>query len=431
MTPIKFDQVSKRYCLRPTRYQTLSEKIPNFLMKPFSPNSNRQTPRARNGDLFALKNLSFEVQPGEALGIIGPNGAGKSTILKLISRIMLPTEGQVLVHGRVGPLIEIGAGFHPELTGRDNIYLNGSILGMKKNEINAKFKIIVDFAELWDFIDIPIKRYSSGMRVRLAFAVSAYIDVDILLVDEVLAVGDLSFQRKCLDKIKELRDQQMTLVYVSHQLDTVIGLCDRAIYLDGGEIIAEGEPKEVIKIYQNRVLHGRYVSKEEETRFHAELLDKPELLSNGGHETGEVELLRVRFLDEKGNERDVFSSDEKIVFRVEFFAKRRITKPVYSFSIIRSDGVFCCGSKTKYDGINTAVIEGSGSYEIEIEKVQLNTGIYLFSTSIYDEMINVPYAFRRLGSFRVETPLPLHLYKMNVATENIAVFTPAITWRKV
>jgi lipopolysaccharide transport system ATP-binding protein len=194
--------------------------------------------------------MSFQVKRGESLGIIGPNGAGKSTILKLLSRITAPTEGRLTINGRLSALIEVGSGFHPELTGRENVYLSGSILGMRRSDITKKFDDIVEFAGLREFIDTPVKRYSSGMYVRLGFSIAAQLAPDILLLDEVLAVGDANFKVKCLDRIRELKESGTTIIFISHDLDSVKKLCDRALLIDHGQLRAEGDPADVINSYQ-------------------------------------------------------------------------------------------------------------------------------------------------------------------------------------
>src|SRR5215216_1742714 len=207
--------------------------------------------RKRREDFWALKDISFDVQRAEALGIIGHNGAGKSTILKLLSRITTPTNGEIMINGRLSALIEVGSGFHPELTGRENIYLNGSILGMRRREIAAKLESIVEFAGVRQFIDTPVKRYSSGMYVRLGFSIAAHLDPDILLLDEVLAVGDAAFQQKCIQRITELKKSGTTIVFISHDLRAVQKLCDRVILLKKGQIEADGGPEETIALYQS------------------------------------------------------------------------------------------------------------------------------------------------------------------------------------
>jgi ABC-2 type transport system ATP-binding protein len=199
---------------------------------------------------WALKDIDLEIKKGETLGIMGPNGSGKSTLLKLIAGVSQPTKGKITTHGRVAPLIELAAGFHPELTGRENVYLNAIILGMSRREIEAKFKTIVDFAELWDFIDAPVKHYSSGMYVRLAFSVAIHTDPDILILDEILAVGDEQFQKKCFAKLKELQKRQVTIIYVSHDRQSVVDFCTRAIYINKSLLEKDGDPKTIAEYYQ-------------------------------------------------------------------------------------------------------------------------------------------------------------------------------------
>lgn len=198
---------------------------------------------------WALKDINFEVKKGETVGIIGPNGSGKSTLLKLIAGVTQPTKGKITVNGRIAPLIELGAGFHPELTGRENVFLNGVILGMRRQEIEAKFNEIVDFAELWDFIDQPVKHYSSGMYLRLAFAVAVHTDPEILLVDEILAVGDERFQQKCFAKLKEFQALNKTIVLITHDLTSVQAYCNKAILIENSQLINQGNPADIVNQY--------------------------------------------------------------------------------------------------------------------------------------------------------------------------------------
>ena len=237
---IEFHNVSKRF--RFHEGKTLREFVPAFLGG-----------KAFKDTFYALSNVSFSVAHGETLGIIGRNGSGKSTALKLMAGVMAPTDGEVLVAGRISPLIELGAGFHPDLTGRENVLLNASILGMKTRDAKDRMKDIVDFAELWDFMDTPVKRYSSGMYTRLGFSVAVHSDPDILLVDEVLAVGDTPFQEKCLQKMRDFQQQGVTMVYVSHGLEVVKQFCQRAILLAGGRLVAEGDPAVVVQAYLDNV----------------------------------------------------------------------------------------------------------------------------------------------------------------------------------
>lgn len=244
MKPIlEAHQLSKRYSIRhlPGGYLSLRESVRNFWRM------------RRNGteDFWALKNISFQLNAGESLGIVGRNGAGKSTLLKVLSRIMRPTEGRIVSRGRMASLLEVGTGFHPELTGRENVYFNGSLLGMKRKEILAKFDRIVDFSGTEKFLDTPLKHFSSGMQLRLAFSVAAFLDAEILIIDEVLAVGDAEFQKKCIGKVEEVSKEGRTILFVSHNLAAVETLCSRAMLLDKGELVHAGPVVDVVRKYQS------------------------------------------------------------------------------------------------------------------------------------------------------------------------------------
>jgi ABC-type polysaccharide/polyol phosphate transport system ATPase subunit len=239
---IEFAQVSKRFQIQEGR--TLREFVPALFRG-----------RAWSPPFYALRDVTFSVARGETLGIIGRNGSGKSTILKLIAGVMAPSEGEINVYGRVSPLIELGAGFHPDLTGRENVFLNASILGMSRKEVSARFDEIISFAELWDFVDTPVKRYSSGMYIRLGFSVAVHSDPEILLIDEVLAVGDAVFQEKCLTKMQEFRSRGVTIVLVSHSMALVQDFCQRALLISAGRLLADGAPAEVVQHYTDLISH--------------------------------------------------------------------------------------------------------------------------------------------------------------------------------
>ncbi len=245
---VKVENLSKQYELgaRVAAYATLRESLTNAIRAPFNGLRKQDSPTET---IWALKDVSFEMNPGEVVGIIGRNGAGKSTLLKILSRITEPTSGKVELYGRVGSLLEVGTGFHSELSGRENIFLNGSLLGMSRTEINAKFDEIVAFAEVDKFIDTPVKRYSSGMYVRLAFAVAAHLEPEILILDEVLAVGDVAFQKKCLGKMNEVSKQGRTVIFVSHNMSSIIRICSRCILINSGRIEADGPVDPVIRRY--------------------------------------------------------------------------------------------------------------------------------------------------------------------------------------
>lgn len=245
---IRVENLSKQYQLGGTRkpYETFRESIVNTVKAPFMARNSE-----KKESFWALSDINFDVYPGEVVGIIGKNGAGKSTLLKILSRITEPTSGKIELYGRVGSLLEVGTGFHPELTGRENIFLNGAILGMRREEIVKKLDEIVDFSEIEKFIDTPVKHYSSGMYVRLAFAVAAHLQPEILIIDEVLAVGDTDFQKKCLGKMDEVSKTGRTVLFVSHQMGTIVQLCNRTIVLNKGEVKFEGNTSKAIDYYIN------------------------------------------------------------------------------------------------------------------------------------------------------------------------------------
>ncbi|MCU0490982.1 MAG: ABC transporter ATP-binding protein [Chloroflexaceae bacterium] len=250
---IRVENLAKEYHIGVARgdYATLRDRISHMLQAPFARFGAAGQARAAAEQFWALRDVSFEVQPGEVVGIVGRNGAGKSTLLKILSRITEPTRGRAAIYGRVGSLLEVGSGFHPELTGRENIYLNGAILGMRKAEIDRKFDEIVAFAEVERFLDTQVKFYSSGMYVRLAFAVAAHLEPEILIVDEVLAVGDAAFQKKCLNKMQDVGHEGRTVLFVSHNLPAVTRLCDRAILLRDGVVALDGSTHQVVGAYLN------------------------------------------------------------------------------------------------------------------------------------------------------------------------------------
>ena len=257
MPAIKVKNLSKVYRigLNEKVEDTITGKVISLLKAPITNFKNlrklQEFKLEKNESDFnwALKNISFEVKTGEVLGIVGPNGAGKSTLLKLLSQITKPTSGSAELNGRVASLLEVGTGFHPDLTGRENIFLNGTILGMKKHEIEGKFHDIIDFSGIGKFIDTPVKRYSSGMRVRLAFSVAAFLEPEILLIDEVLAVGDINFQNKCLEKMESISKSKRTILFVSHNLPSIKKLCTRALLIDKGKLVEEGSVDKIISEY--------------------------------------------------------------------------------------------------------------------------------------------------------------------------------------
>jgi len=331
MFSIQAQGLSKRFLLGAPhkRYQTigdgLAEGVRNFL----SFQNLFASRGGSNEEFWALRDVSFEVKPGEALGLIGRNGAGKSTLLKILSRITEPTDGRVILNGRIGSLLEVGTGFHPELSGRDNVFLSGALLGMKKAEIEKKFDEMVAFAEIEKFIDTPVKRYSSGMFVRLAFAVAAHLEPEILILDEVLAVGDSRFQKKCLGKMEEVRKHGRTILFVSHSMPSIARLCSRALLLDQGKLVADGSVHEVMHTYM-RSDSGSMV--------HREWTD-PKTAPQG-----EVSRLRgVRVLMEDGQLSDACPIHQPVFLEMEFEVKQggHVLQPF--FRLLNEDNVvlFC------------------------------------------------------------------------------------------
>ena len=314
---IRVDSLSKQYKigLAKRRHDTLRDEIMDAVTSVFRSNGNGSAPRAQRLDRFqtfwAIKDVSFEIKQGEVLGIIGRNGAGKSTLLKIISRITEPTDGRVEIHGRVGSLLEVGTGFHGELTGRENVYLNGAILGMKKTEIDRKFDEIVAFAEIEKFIDTPAKRYSSGMYVRLAFAVAAHLEPEILIIDEVLAVGDATFQRKCFSKMEKVAKEGRTVLFVSHNMPSVAGLCERIILLDQGRLVIDGPSHKVVATY----LASGVTAAAEREWAHAEQAPGGEV----------VRLCAVRVRTEDGCIADVVDIRRPVLIEMEY----EVVKPGY------------------------------------------------------------------------------------------------------
>jgi lipopolysaccharide transport system ATP-binding protein len=324
----------------------------------------RGTGVCRDGIIWSLKNVSFEVKKGEVLGIIGRNGSGKSTLLKILSRITEPTRGEARLYGSTASILEVGTGFHPELTGRENIFLNGAILGMTKKEIERRFDEIVSFAGMDDFVDTPVKRYSSGMYVRLAFSVAAFLESDILIVDEVLAVGDLSFQNKCLGKMDSVARAGRTVLFVSHNLQTVERLCARAILLNNGSLIAQGKPSEVIT---------RYV----EDQF-PEATDSNSLIDHPGRSNGKETILREARIYKNGAETKIFLSGDPMKIAVDFKRDQPLVQMQFVAAIERASGQRVTAlpliASEAPDLIPNAACEGT--IICEIPRIHLAPGVY-------------------------------------------------------
>ncbi len=356
---VRFINVSKKYKLGLTR-TSLPSLVSNWVRDTISPKARGQTLK---NEFWALRDVSFELNRGESLALIGSNGAGKTTILKLLANITKPTEGDINVKGKLSALIELGAGFHPDLTGRENIYLNGNILGLSRRQIAERFDEIVDFSELDQFINTPVKRYSSGMIVRLGFAVASCIEPEILLVDEVLAVGDASFQQKCMNRIRNLLRDGASIIFVSHNMYLVQAICNRALYLEQGSVKAIGNTKEIIDLYeydlhQKRVakLGGLYQSRDD------------------GSEA--IEITKVEVVGSDGVQNGVLLNNQTAKIRIHYNAYRALGKSHVSAFIKRSDGLTCCMMRTKLDNFELIIERGQGVVTLYIEPLQLITGTY-------------------------------------------------------
>ncbi len=318
---IEVHSISKKYNIGNREpYYSLRDKITELIKKPFSPKT-KNTAR-NNNEFWVLKDVSFQVMPGEVLGIIGRNGAGKTTLLKILSQITPPTQGKMILRGRVASLLEVGTGFHPELTGRENIFLNGAILGMTRKEVKNKFDEIVDFAEIEKFLDTPVKHYSSGMYMRLAFAVAAHLEPEILLVDEVLAVGDIEFQKKCLGKMGDVVKQGRTVLFISHNMGMIESLCTNSILINNGRIIFKGVTKNVVNKYLKSFINLKNTN-----------LDGRKDRTG----TGEVRVIKLNISNNEGN--IAIQSFDKLKIRVKFdknlqqFSNIQLILGFYDFNI--------------------------------------------------------------------------------------------------
>ena len=379
---INFDHVSKRYRVyRESENGNLHQSRLRRLLRSGS-----------TQDFWAVDNVSFTVARGEALGIIGHNGAGKSTILKLLYNITRPTRGEIILDGKLSALIEVASGFHPELTGRENVYLNGSLLGMRRGEIGQKLPSIIDFAGVAPFIDMPVKRYSSGMYLRLGFAIAAHLEADILLLDEVLAVGDANFQAKCIKRVTELKDAGKTIVFVSHNLSAVESLCDRALLLDHGKVVTTGPPKDVIAEYEQ-----------------LRLALPPTETANGAHSSsGPATINSVSFLDTAGQKTMTFSTGNPFRMTVEYLVDSQLEDvivDVYFYSVF--------GNLHTHLSTDTEQLDlkpGAGMVEFSCPEISLGEAAYNVEVAIrsrnssFGDYID----YKRAGVINVARGKPVH-----------------------
>lgn len=399
---ITVENLSKQYSIgaQRARYLTLRESLMNTIRSPLKRLSRNG--HADDNRIWALKDISFDVKPGEILGVIGCNGAGKSTLLKVLSRVTEPTTGAVDIYGRVGSLLEVGTGFHPELTGRENLYLSGAILGMSKREINRKFDEIVAFAEIEKFLDTPVKYYSSGMYIRLAFSVAIQLEPEVLLVDEVLAVGDLAFQQKCLNYMKDLTESGMTILLVSHNMAAIQSCCTRALLMEKGAVIGNGEPVKIIESYRQAL------------QLNTRKSDHGSPSKRGALRTNSiVDIVGFEMYGEDGNARRNISFGESVRIRIDLDAKQRIQSPMINFGIKRGDGVSICNFNNWYDNFKIDYIEGPCTLEGWLPPLRLVPDFYEIHVLVWPWAGNhvegsitgsTPYAATIFGDFSISGP---------------------------
>jgi ABC-type polysaccharide/polyol phosphate transport system ATPase subunit len=394
----------------------------------------------------ALQDVSFTVPPGRTYGVIGRNGSGKSTALKLVAGITKPTTGTVTVRGRVSALIELGAGFHPEISGRENVFINGIMLGLSRNEVSKRFDAIVDFAELKDFIDAPVKTYSSGMYMRLGFAVAIHVDPDVLLVDEVLAVGDEGFTHKCLDKFAEFRRRGKTVLLVTHSLGVVERFCDEALWLDAGRAMIHGDPKRVVDAYLTAVekneeallatTTARAVAAAADSAGPSEAAEivTETLAATGPTEapdqppdffqavegrwgSREVEIDRVALLDREGRESFVFHSGDRMTVSFAVRAAVPVTDFVFGVSLFSAEGVCCYGTNTYLEEMEPAELSGAAEVSFEIERLDLVEGTYKLDVAVH-KRDGYPYDYHRL----------LYTFRVKSRARDVGIYRPEHRW---
>lgn len=366
-TAVTVDHVSKSFKI----YKELNRTLKSALLR---------RRRSVSEDFPALNDVSFEIPQGSTFALVGDNGSGKSTLLKCMAKILVPNTGSITTHGRMAAMLEVGSGFHPELSGRENIYLNGSILGMTHQELDSRFDEIVAFSGVEEFIDQPVKNYSSGMYVRLGFSVAIHTEPDILLVDEILAVGDASFQDKCSKKFADLRNDGKTVVVVSHSVPQLRAMADQAAWLENGRLVEVGPARTVIERYGDSTKTGVRIDSDGKVRWGS----------------GEATVERVEVLDAEGQPADyLVATGDRITLRLHYSAKNRIEKPVFGFSMESIDGTYLWGNNTRDLEYHVDHIEGTGAIDLTIPRLNLQPGQFIFHGSIVNTTTEHVYDYVR------------------------------------
>lgn len=415
MSVISLQGVSKKFVIHHDRPRSFQE----LLIRTLGRNHNHS-----REEFWVLRDLTLEVEQGEMLGIIGSNGAGKSTLLKLIAGIIQPTSGRITVKGRLAALLELGAGFHPDLTGRENIFLSGSILGLTAREMRSRFDDIVSFAELEKFIDMPLKYYSSGMQVRLGFSIATSLDPDILLIDEVLAVGDEAFQKKCLARIDEFRRCGKTILFVSHNLEVVKQLCTRVLWLETNQPAVEGPAFDIAEQYRQYVweeearkralVDSAQLVTAEHTSMNQDRQDKPQ--THWG--SGEVIVSDVRLLNQEGLPVHLIQCGEPLTIEIHYRMQRPVADAVFGIAIYRSDGLWCYGTNTNIEAINLGPLADSGVICVDFPSLGLIAGEYTLDVAVHDSSGRAYDYWHPYCAFSVRSHI-----------QDVGVYRPAHQWR--
>jgi ABC-type polysaccharide/polyol phosphate transport system ATPase subunit len=385
---VQVDSLSKRFKLYRERNQSLKAAL-------------MRGKRASFEEFWALRDVSFDIPIGTTLGLIGENGTGKSTLLKSIAQILQPDHGSVQVSGRIAALLELGSGFHPELSGRENVYLNGSILGLGKKELERKFDEIVDFAGIEAFIDQPVKNYSSGMYVRLGFAISINVDPDILLVDEVLAVGDAAFQEKCMDKFAEFRRKGKTVVIVSHAMGSLRSMCDRAVWLEHGRLMRQGKANEIVDDYLDTTYQTR-ADEVVEVSAVPEVSATAEVVTEAIMGSGEAKVKSVELLDRSGRRRDRFRTGDEVTIRLHYSCISDIENAAFGYALENSDGVYVWAHNTIDANLWIEKLSGDGSVDLVIPALPLQPGTFELTASVVNQNSHVFHLVRNCLRFHVD-----------------------------
>lgn len=382
---IEVRNVSKNFKVYLDKGHTIKEKV-------------LSSKRRRYEERKVLKDISFDVKKGEGLGLIGHNGCGKSTMLKLLTKIMYPDSGTIKMTGRVSSLIELGAGFHPDMSGRQNIYINASIFGLTNKEIDKRLEDIIAFSELEEFIDNPVRTYSSGMYMRLAFSVAINVDADILLIDEILAVGDAAFQAKCFNKIKSIKASGTTVVIVSHALSQIEEICERSLWIHDGLVRSCGKPKDVHEEYARYVLDKRIEiadkelkrqNRKKQQQLKEAVEKKKEEVKNSASVQKAVEIIDTRMYDIHGNERSMFKTGDQCTVRVSYKVNRLSKHSYFAVGIIRSDGVVFYSMKMRTDKEKGRNLSADGSIDLHIDNLTMLPDLYFVDVAVEDSSANI------------------------------------------